>query len=259
MIAQRNLANMMNSSPRQAAQRQVSDFIQGDAFATAQRRPASILRPAQLQQTVSGHGKLRRDANGALVNYTVPAGKKVIRAAPPGATLGDLSLVLNVTTAPDPATMRARVKVSTTPEFWKNIAMVTLVKDNAAIPKTPLQTTILAGICNGTAPYSGLTGGNKGSLTVLEKKEQFEAWAKATVAPETFKVVNATEVMNDMVLSAFEAALQSGAASAAQNHYIAANTTLSAHIAANPGQNEFVVNACSHDPAATYTGFQIDS
>lgn len=258
MAAQRKLADMIHNSPRQEAQRKAGEVIPGKAPQMAQLQLAGHVQPVQLEQTVSGHGSLRRDAQNALVNYTVPAGKTVIRAAPPGATLGDISKVLNTTTAPDPAAMRLLIKVNTTPEFWTNIAMVTAVKDNAAIPKTPTQAPLLAGICDASKPFANLTGPQKNSVNALERRAEFEAWAKATVAPHTFAVINAASVMNDMVLSAFEDALQSGAASAAQNHYINAGTTLSAHIAAHPGQDRFVVNACSHDANATYTGFQID-
>lgn len=259
MAAQRKLADMIHNSPRQEAQRKAGKVIPGKALRVAQLQPAGYAQPAQLEQTISGHGSLLRDDQGALVDYTVPAGKTVIRAAPPGATLGDISMLLNTTAAPDPAAMRLLIKVNTTPEFWTNIAMVAAVRDNADIPKSQEQADLLTHICDTTAPYASLSADNKELVDEIEDLAEFEAWTQATVAPLTFATINPLGVMNDMVLSAFEAALQSGAASAAQNHYIDADTTLSEHIAANPGHDRFVVNACSHDPNAAYTGFQIDT
>jgi len=233
-----------------------SDFIQGNTPSTGQRQSAGAVWPVQLQQTVSGHGCLRRDAQGNLVKYTVPVGKKVIRAAPPGATLGDISMLMNETSVIDPVAMRARVKVNTTDEFWGNIPMANAVKDNPDIPKTKRQVELLNEICN-RKTIAWLTGPDKNSLRSLEKKPKLENWAQTTVAPETFKEINATEAMDDIVLSEFEDKLKSQT-SAAQNYYITGNTTLSDHIKNNTTDNEFVVNACSHDPNATYTGFQID-
>jgi hypothetical protein len=302
IAGKRKLDEVINNSPRQAAQRKLLTMLQPDlvqaeqvngrsashplqkkpyrisdrqvdlttaaalqprarASAVALRAPLSAARsPVQRQHTISGHGSLAREdvPNGKIVSYTVPAGKTVIRAAPPGATLGDISMTLNKTDAPDPATLRAAIKVNTTSELWKNITMVNAIIHNAGIPKTVLQNTILAGISNGTAPYSSLTGSHKVSLSHLEKKAEFEQWAHETVAPHTFVTINAGEAMADMVLSAFEPALRSGD-NAAQNHYIEVATRLSVYIGAHPDENAFVVNACSYDESAHFTGFQIDA
>lgn len=219
---------------------------------------SSTTTVVQREKTISGHGNLRRDPlTKALVPYTVPHGKTILLSAPPGATLGDISMVLNTTNNPDPVTMRSLIKISTTIDLWSNIPVVTIIKNNATIPKTPLQNTILTNLIAGTNTYSTLTGGQKGSLTSLEKKPEFETWADGYVKPETFKILNAGDAMSDMQFSAFEPQLKSGV-SAAQNEYVAANINLSDYVASKPSENKIVINACSYDPNATFTGFQID-
>lgn len=218
----------------------------------------TAVSPIQMQKTVSGHGSLARDPMmGTLVDFQVPQGKTVLRAAPPGATLGNLSMVLNQTQNIDPAVMRALVKVNTTPEFWTNRLLVHEVEQDGTIPKTALQSKILAGIVAGTTDYGKLSGGEKGSLAALERRKEFEAWAQARVVPECFKEYAAGSVMNDMVLTPFEPALRAQK-NAQQNSYVGGATTLSQEVGASK-DNYIVVNACSHDSACEFTGFQIDA
>lgn len=217
---------------------------------------SSVNEVAQLEKTVSGHGGLRKDAHGAHVPYTVPVGKTLVLSAPPGATLGDISLTLNVTTTPNLATMRSLIKVSTTTEIWSNLAVVAIIEANATIPKTALQATLLTNLINGTSTYGGLSGPHKNSLNALEKRAEFEAWADGYVRPNTFVELVAGTAMTDMDITPFEPALRSHGSSA-QTDYVNAPTTLSAYVGAT-ADNRIIINACSHSTTGPYTGFQID-
>ncbi len=217
---------------------------------------SSVNEVAQLEKTVSGHGGLRKDIHGNHVPYTVPVGKTLVLSAPPGATLGDISLTLNVTTTPNLATMRSLIKVNTTTEIWSNLAVVAIIQANGTIPKTATQTTILTNLINGTTTYANLSGGHKVSLSALEKRAEFEAWADGYVRPNTFVELVAGTAMNDMDITPFEPALRSHGSSA-QTDYVNAPTTLSAYVGAT-ADNRIIINACSHSTTGPYTGFQID-
>lgn len=209
--------------------------------------------------TVSGHGGLRRNKKGDLVPYKVPKGKKVIISAPPGATLGDISLVLNTTNNPDFKKIRKMVKISTTPGLWKNKKVVSLVRNNPDIYKTPTQVKALDDLDNGVRSYDDLESAEKGSLTKLEKKDDFEQWAESYVTPETFQVKNEGEEMDDMVLEPFEDKLRSDEDDTAdQNDYIEKKQMFSTYMKNHSDLTQVTINACSADDHSDFTGFQID-
>ena len=206
------------------------------------------------RRTVSGHGKLRRGpGKGPIIPYTIPPGKSIMRPAPPGATLGNLSMVLNEKKRLTRKQLMKRLKVSTTKELWTNKHVATLVKNNNGIPKTPTQAQALDDIVNGKA----LTGGQKGSLARLESRPEFEKWAQTHVGSESFKTFKGGQTIEDMEFTEFEPNLKSAKAHS-DNEFVTAPTILSDYVAANPTKNHFTTNACSFDEQSPFTGFQLD-
>lgn len=250
-LVQRRMQEAANTSP----QAKNSSLLQAMAD-----QPVQLARTKTKKGTVSGHGGLRRNKKtGALIKYKVPKGKKVIITAPPGATLGDLSLELNTTDNPDFKKIRKMVKISTVPGLWKNGTVVSIVRNNPDIFKTKTQQTALDDLDTGTRSYDDLLPEEKGSLTKLEKKPDFEQWAEAYVTPETFQVKNEGEEMDDMVLEPFEKKLRSNENDTAdQNDYIKRKQMFSTYMKNNPDLTQITINACSADENSDFTGFQID-
>ena len=93
-------------------------------------------RAKRTKQTVSGHGNLRRNNKKHRMTFKVPRGKSVMRVAPPGATLGDLSMHLNTTKNPKREDLIKLMKVSTTAELWKNKKALSIIRSQKDIPKT---------------------------------------------------------------------------------------------------------------------------
>lgn len=207
------------------------------------------------RRTLSGHGGLRRGPKNTIRKFRVPKGKSVMRPAPPGATLGNLSMLLNEKKNLSRSELLKLMKVSTTQEIWSNKAVVGLIKGSIKITKTKTQEKALNKLLKGG--YSDLTGGEKGSLTKLESKKEFEEWAKGHVESEAFKTFGEGEEMEDMELTPFEDKLKSKSPHD-ENEYVKSKTILSDYIGNNSGLNDFVVNACSYDTDAPFTGFQID-
>lgn len=250
-LIQRKMQEAANNSP----QAKNNSILQAMAD-----RPVQLARTKVNKGTVSGHGGLRRNKKtGALIKYKVPKGKKVIITAPPGATLGDISLVLNTTDNPDYKKIRKMVKISTVPGLWKNGTVVSLVRKDKGIVKTPTQQTALDDLDTGARGYDDLLPEEKGSLTKLEKKPDFEQWAESYVTPETFQVKNEGEEMDDMVLEPFEKKLRSNENDTAdQNDYIKRKQMFSTYMKNNPDLTHITINACSADENSDFTGFQID-
>ena len=248
---QRRMQEAANNSP----QAKNNSLLQAMAD-----QPVQLARTKTKKGTVSGHGGLRRNKKtGALIKYKVPKGKKVMITAPPGATLGDLSLVLNTTDNPDFKKIRKMVKVSTVPGLWKNGTVVSIVRNNPNIYKTKTQKKALDDLDTGARTYDKLLGKEKGSLTKLEKKPDFEQWAESYVTPETFQVKNEGEEMDDMVLEPFEEKLRSDEDDTAnQNDYIEKKQMFSTYMKNNPDLTQITINACSADENSDFTGFQID-
>ena len=247
--AGKNAVSLVDNRPQAIAHRKLQETISSSAMPVVQR-----------EKTVSGHGGIRTDHLGNPSTFNIPNGQTIMLSAPPGATLGDISLVLNTTAAPTAAAMRLLIKVNTTEEIWANTVAMNAILADASIPKTALQQQILGWLIAGTNTYAGLTAGQKGSLSSLEKKAQFETWADNYVKPSTFQEITGTPLgttMYDMDITPFGANLRSPG-SAAQNEYVNAATTLSAYTQANAGENRIVVNACSHGLNLPFTGFQID-
>lgn len=236
--AQRQLHGMLNTRPQQTIREKAADTV------------------IQCETTVSGHGDLRRNQNGDLVPYIVPQGKTVVLSAPPGATLGNISMTLNETQNPDLNVLRGLIKVNTTADIWTNMIALPLILADPAVLKTQPMTQALTALINGTA-YANLSGGQKTALRFLEARPSFEAWTHNYVAPHTFREAGEGENIPDMDLTSFEPALRSQN-NAGQNDYIENATTLSGYVAAHQGENRFVVNACSFSMGQAYTGFQID-
>lgn len=250
-LVQRRMQEAADNSP----QAKNSSLLQAMAD-----QPVQLARTKTKKGTVSGHGGLRRDKKtGALIKYKVPKGKKVIITAPPGATLGDLSLVLNTTDNPDFKKIRKMVKVSTVPGLWKNGTVVSIVRNNPDIFKTETQQKALDDLDTGARTFDKLLPEEKGSLTKLEKKPDFEQWAESYVTPETFQVKNEGEEMDDMVLEPFEKKLRSDEDDTAdQNDYIKRKQMFSTYMKNNPDLTQITINACSADENSDFTGFQID-
>jgi hypothetical protein len=256
-LIQRKLQEAADNSP----QAKNNSLLQAMAEQPVQLKAVVQLARTKREKkgTVSGHGGLRRDRKGQLVKYKVPKGKKVVITAPPGATLGDLSLVLNTTDNPNFKNIRKMVKVSTVPGLWKNGTVVSLVRNNPKIVKTATQQKALDDLDTGKRTYDKLEGKEKGSLTKLEKKPDFEQWAESYVAPETFQVKNEGEEMDDMVLEPFEDKLRSDEDDTAnQNEYIEKKQFFSNYLKDNPDLTQITINACSADDHSDFTGFQID-
>lgn len=255
---QRKLQEAADNSP----QAKNSALLQAMADQPLQMKAVAQLARTKREKkgTVSGHGGLRRNKKtGALIKYKVPKGKKVVISAPPGATLGDISLVLNITDNPDFKKIRKMVKVSTVPGLWKNGKVVSLVRNNSKIVKTATQKKALDDLDTGARTYDKLLPKEKGSLTKLEKKTDFEEWAESYVAPETFQVKDENEIMNDLVLEPFEDKLRSSEDDTAnQNEYIENKQFFSKYVKDNPDLTHITINACSADDYSDFTGFQID-
>ncbi len=256
-LIQRRMQEAADNSP----QAKNNSLVQAMAEQPLQLKAVTQLARTKTKKgTVSGHGGLRRNKNtGALVKYKVPKGKKVIITAPPGATLGDLSLVLNTTDNPDYKKIRKMLKVSTVPGLWKNGTVVSLVRNNPKIVKSVTQQKALDDLDTGARTYDKLLGKEKGSLTKLEKKPDFEQWAESYVTPETFQVKNEGEEMDDMVLEPFEDELRSDEVDTAnQNDYIEKKQMFSTYMKNNSDLTQITINACSADDNSDFTGFQID-
>jgi hypothetical protein len=207
-----------------------------------------------IRKTLSGHGKLRRGGRrNAVMKFKVPKGQTITRPAPPGATLGNLSMLLNEQKGLSKQHLRRKMKISTTPELWGNKKVVRLIKYNATIPKTTKQAAALEKVLKNKP----LLPGEKISLASLERNEHFEKWAESHVKPHTFKTFSGGQQMEDMQLTPFEPALKS-ATPHSENEYVGGATNLSGYVRGNPGINDFTVNACSYDHASPFTGFQID-
>lgn len=211
---------------------------------------------ARKKGTISGHGNLRVDLKkNQLMKFIVPKGKTVMRPAPPGATLGDISMLLNTMKDPTRDKLLKQMMISTTPEIWSNKEVIKLIKKSKIIKKTDKQKQILKKL-RGRTKYKDLTGGEKGSLASLEKKKEFESELTDYIEPHTFQTFDQGEEMEDMVLTAFEKKLRSGKKND-QNEYVENETFLSDYVNDNT-EDDFVVNACSYHPNSPFTGFQID-
>ena len=237
-VAQRKLHGMLNTRPQQTIQKKAAGTV------------------IQRETTVSGHGDLKRDQNGDFAPYTVPQGKTIVLSAPPGATLGNISMTLNETQDPDPAALRGLIKVNTNADIWKNTVIPALLLADQNVLKTPTMVQALTDLNNGT-DYANLLPGRKNALRALEERQSFEIWAHNYVAPHTFSVINEGEDMTDMDLTSFEQGLRSQN-NAQQNDYIENATTLSDYVDAHHLENRFFINACSAALGQPYTGFQID-
>lgn len=215
---------------------------------------ARVKKPVRASRTLSGHGKLRRGGRrNAVMKFKVPKGQSITRPAPPGATLGNLSMLLNEKKGLTRQQLRRKMKISTTPELWGNKKVVRLIKDNTSIPKTTKQEAALEKLLKNKT----LASGEKISLAALERNEHFEKWAESHVKPHTFKTFSEGQKMEDMQLTPFESALKSTTPHS-ENEYVGGATNLSSYVRANPGINDFTVNACSYDQCSPFTGFQID-
>jgi hypothetical protein len=210
-------------------------------------------KTAPKRRTLSGHGNLRRNSK-KIAKFKVPKGKSIFRPAPPGATLGNLSMLLNEQNL-SRVDLLKKMKVSTTPEIWRNKGVVKIIKTNNKIPKTKTQEDAIDELLK--KGYDSLTGPQKGSLTRLESKKEFEEWSHSHVESETFKTFGEGEDMEDMELMPFENKLKSTSPHS-DNEYVSKKTVLSQYVNSNPGIDEFTVNACSYDPDCPYTGFQLD-
>lgn len=257
-LIQRKMQEAADNSP----QAKNNSLVQAMAEQPVQGKAVTQLARTKREKkgTVSGHGGLRRNKKtGALIKYKVPKGKKIVISAPPGATLGDISLVLNTTDNPDFKNIRKMVKVSTVPGLWKNGTVVSLVRNNPTIVKSVTQQKALDDLDTGARTYDKLLPEEKGSLTKLEKKPDFEQWAESYVTPETFQVKNEGEEMDDMVLEPFEKKLRSDDVDTAnQNDYIKRKQMFSTYMKNNPDLTHITINACSADENSDFTGFQID-
>lgn len=209
---------------------------------------------AQLAKTVSGHGRLRTEGKKRKT-FKVPGGRSIMRSVPPGATLGDMSMLLNTMKYPTRNRLMARMKVSTNSELWSNKNAVRMIKANGNY-KTAMQKAALEKLDQGRVPFAKLSGGEKRSLAHLESKQWFEDWAYTYVSEHTFKTFKSGQVMDDMVLTPFEDKLRSNEEND-MNEYVEQETILSDYLHKNPA-NDFIVNACSYHPNAEFTGFQID-
>ena len=194
-LVQQKLQAAANESP------QAKESAGFQAMADAQHNPSqqavtqlARYKKTEKKGTVSGHGGLRQDSKtGKLVKYKVPKGKTIVITAPPGATLGDISLVLNKTNNPDYKKIRKMMKISTTKDLWKNKQVISRVRVNNNIVKTPLQMQLLEDLDTGKRSFNDLKGSEKGSLAAIERKPEFETWAESYVTPETFQVKTSGE------------------------------------------------------------------
>lgn len=254
-LIQRKIQEAADNSP----QAKNNSLIQAMAEQPVQRKTVTQLARTK-RGTVSGHGGLRRNKKtGALIGYKVPKGKKIVITAPPGATLGDISLVLNTTDNPDYKKIRKMMKISTNKDLWKNKTVISIVRSSKQIVKTDLQAKLLRKLDTGKLSFDDLKGSEKGSLAALERNPEFEEWAESYVTPETFQVKTEGEEMDDMVLEPFEDELRSDDVDTAnQNDYIEKKQMLSTYVKNNPDLTHITINACSADENSDFTGFQID-
>ncbi|WP_294673600.1 hypothetical protein [uncultured Fluviicola sp.] len=257
-LIQRKIQEAADNSP----QAKNNSLVQAMAEQPVQGKVVTQLARTKREKkgTVSGHGGLRRNKKtGALIGYKVPKGKKIVITAPPGATLGDISLVLNTTDNPDYKKIRKMMKISTNKDLWKNSTVISIVRGNKQIGKTDLQAKLLKKLDTGKLTFNDLKGNEKGSLAALERSPEFEEWAESYVTPETFQVKNEGEEMDDMVLEPFEDELRSDDVDTAnQNDYIEKKQMLSTYVKNNPDLTQITINACSADEHSDFTGFQID-
>lgn len=257
-LIQRKIQEAADNSP----QAKNNSLVQAMAEQPVQGKAVTQLARTKREKkgTVSGHGGLRRNKKtGALIGYKVPKGKKIVITAPPGATLGDISLVLNTTDNPDYKKIRKMMKISTNKDLWKNSTVISIVRGNKQIGKTDLQAKLLKKLDTGKLTFNDLKGSEKGSLAALERSPEFEEWAESYVTPETFQVKNEGEEMDDMVLEPFEDELRSDDVDTAnQNDYIEKKQMFSTYVKNNPDLTQITINACSADEHSDFTGFQID-
>jgi hypothetical protein len=173
-----------------------------------------------------------------------------------GATLGDISELLNQVDDPDPDALRKLVKVNTTPEIWNNTAMIERFRNEPSIPKTDRQNLIIKRLLTaakrGKAP--NYKRGDKQSLAALERSKAFESYLQNLVQPLTFEELQGGTLIEDMDLTPFENALRSNNSSQ-QNEYVSQPTRLSAVLG---DHQRALVNACSYHPNLDFTGVQID-
>lgn len=211
---------------------------------------------ARTGKTISGHGKLRRGGKlNKIKMFTVPKGKTVMRPAPPGATLGNLSMILNKQKGLTRDELVKLSKVSTTTDLWNNHTVVRIIQSNAKIPKTKKQGEVINKLLT-NVPYKDLGTGEKNSLNFLEKKKEFEQWSHDHVMDKSFQTFGEGEKMEDMEMTPFESKLKSTTPHS-ENEYVNNKTVLSNYVRST-GSDDFTVNACSWDENCDYTGFQID-
>ena len=141
----------------------------------------------------------------------------------------------------------------------KSFVEVSIVRNNPDIFKTETQQKALDDLDTGARTFDKLLPEEKGSLTKLEKKPDFEQWAESYVTPETFQVKNEGEEMDDMVLEPFEKKLRSDEDDTAdQNDYIKRKQMFSTYMKNHPDLTHITINACSADENSDFTGFQIE-
>lgn len=220
-----------------------------------QARTKSIPKriPPKKKKTISGHGKLRREDPNLIKPFTIPKGKSVMRPAPPGATLGDLSMLLNENNKLSREELLELMEVSTTEHIWKNKKVAELVRGNSEIVKSKIQEEALDKLLSDQK----LSIEEQKSLEELEGQKDFEQWGDTYVRSETFRTFVGGDTMHDMVFTSFENNLRSNNPHE-ENEYIEDETNLSDYVGNNPGIDHFVVNACSDDSESPYAGFQID-
>lgn len=251
-----NAAYLQDNRPQSLQQHQVFQLqsVTKDAVMQFARTKTTKRKNTSKRRTLSGHGNLRRSPRD-IVKFKIPKGKTVTRPAPPGATLGDLSMLLNEQKNLSRVDLLKKMKVSTTQDIWRNKNVVRIIKGNNKIPKTKTQEVALDELLKKS--YDDLTGGQKGSLTRLESKKEFEEWSHMHVEGEAFKTFGEGEEMEDMELAPFESKLKSKS-SHDENEYVKNKTVLSQYVGSTPGINDFMVNACSYDQDSPFTGFQLD-
>lgn len=242
---------LQDNRPQSAQQRQVFQLR-----SVPNNTPVTQLAKTTTGRTLSGHGKLRREKN-KIKKFKVPKGKTIMRPAPPGATLGNLSMLLNEQKGLTGVQLRNLMKISTTKDLWRNKKVIKMIKNNVNISKTKTQEDAIDELIKPKGSYDNLTPGQKGSLTKLESNKEFETWAHNHVQGETFKEFTGGQMMEDMQLEKFEDKLKSKTPHS-ENEYVSSKVNLSKYVKDNKGVDNFMVNACSWDENCDYTGFQID-
>jgi hypothetical protein len=231
---------------------QLQSVVRNGAVTQLAKTKTTVGKKTSKRRTISGHGKLRRDNKKVMMKFKVPKGKTIMRPAPPGATLGNLSMLLNEQKGLSRKELLKKMKVSTTKDLWTNKHVIGIIKANPNIPKTKGQEASMDKLLKGQT----LTGPEKGALTRMESKSEFEQWVNTYVKNETFKTFGEGEEMEDMEFTPFESKLKSSSPHD-ENEYVKNKTNLSQYVS-DPGINDCVVNACSWDEESPYTGFQID-